>query len=145
MAWSRVCAPKAEGGLGIRSLAAMNQAFLFRLARDILTQDSVLFGLLRSRFFNSSAIRRLNYISSSVWVGVRHHIDTLQSDSRWLVGQGTRVSFWWDNWLGTIIADRVGIPSNLRYLFSQQVSDYYYDGAWHFSADFVIQCLFRTL
>lgn len=32
MAWSRVCAPKAEGGLGIRSLAAMNQAFLFRLA-----------------------------------------------------------------------------------------------------------------
>lgn len=32
VAWSRVCAPKAEGGLGIRSLAAMNQAFLFRLA-----------------------------------------------------------------------------------------------------------------
>lgn len=31
LAWSRVCAPYSEGGLGVSSIRATNEAFLFKL------------------------------------------------------------------------------------------------------------------
>ena len=35
ISWKRCCAPKSEGGLGLRSMRAANQSFLSRLTWDI--------------------------------------------------------------------------------------------------------------
>lgn len=36
MAWSWVCAPYEEGGMGVRSIRAVNESHLFKLAWNIL-------------------------------------------------------------------------------------------------------------
>lgn len=61
-------------------------------------------------------------------------------ESRWLVGSSSNVLFWWDSWLGTPIADLLHIPTRFCEHFSQKISYYYFNGIWHFTPDFLINC-----
>lgn len=40
LSWTRCCAPRDEGGLGIRSLVTANKAFLMRLAWDLMRNSA---------------------------------------------------------------------------------------------------------
>jgi hypothetical protein len=61
VSWSKVCSPIAEGGLGIRSLSAINKASNLKLFWELLNSDNQWANLLRSR-----VVRRNGYI--------KHHI-----------------------------------------------------------------------
>ncbi|KAL8509008.1 hypothetical protein ACS0TY_016265 [Phlomoides rotata] len=59
--WAKVCAPKEEGGLGIRSIKTANEAFLQRLSWNILNNKEPSMSFIRARFFKG------HYKKNSFW------------------------------------------------------------------------------
>lgn len=141
VAWSRCCAPKSKGGLGMKSLVTMKKAYLLRFTWDFLTKDSEFFSFIRGRYLENFLLPRVRYISSSIWGGLKEHISALTADSKWLIGDRSSVRFWLDNWLGFLIADKLDIPVEVRKFDTQPENHYYINGVWNFSPDFIIKCL----
>jgi hypothetical protein len=59
VAWSTVCSPLDEGGLGIRSLSILNQASNLKLFGDLMNSDNHWAVFLRSRVVRESGF--INY------------------------------------------------------------------------------------
>ncbi|XP_057790907.1 uncharacterized protein LOC131008020 [Salvia miltiorrhiza] len=137
VSWERVCAIKEEGGLGIRSFKMMNESFLMKLAWKVIVGSSFGFDSMKRRYLNDVDRPRSEFLTSSIWVGVRRLIPDLLEDSYCLIGTGSSVFFWHDDWLGYNIADRINLPPFMRNRLNQTVANYFYDGIWHFSQDFI--------
>ncbi|XP_057791433.1 uncharacterized protein LOC131008538 [Salvia miltiorrhiza] len=135
--WSRCCTIKEEGGLGIRSFTLMNKSYLMKLAWNMIKGNSFAHKVLRSRYLTPHGYAKANVANSSVWIGVKHEINDLVDNSYAVVGNGMFTLFWLDDWLGYKISDKLGIPSFLWGFMQQSISDYFFDGCWHFSANFV--------
>ncbi|XP_057811785.1 uncharacterized protein LOC131026023 [Salvia miltiorrhiza] len=135
--WSRCCAIKEEGGLGIRSFTLMNKSYLMKLAWNMIKGNSFAHKVLRSRYLKPHGYDKDNVANSSVWIGVKHEINDLVDDSYAVVGNGMLTLFWLDDWLRYKICDKLGIPTFLWGFLQHSISDYFFDGCWHFSANFV--------
>ncbi|XP_057790752.1 uncharacterized protein LOC131007855 [Salvia miltiorrhiza] len=137
VSWSRVCALKEEGGLGVRSFSLMNKCFLMKMAWKVICGKSFGFQMLKDRYLNLYGSVRGNSVSSSVWLGLREEVSELIDNSYCYVGDGTTTNFWCDDWLGYKIKDKCRIPHFVTEILGQSVADYFYDGIWHFTQDFV--------
>ncbi|XP_057789601.1 uncharacterized protein LOC131006461 [Salvia miltiorrhiza] len=135
--WDRVCGIKEEGGLGIRSFDMMNDPFLMKLAWRIISGRQFGFDIMKSRYLDNFGRPRTTTLASSVWGGVRQLIPELIEESYCLLGNGSSVYFWNDDWLGYSIADKLNIMGFVRTRLKQTVADYLYDGVWHFAQDFI--------
>ncbi|XP_057791195.1 uncharacterized protein LOC131008328 [Salvia miltiorrhiza] len=65
----------------------------------------------------------------------------IQKFSRWKglhLSMAGRICLCYD-WLGYKLVDKLGIPDYMHMYLNQAVDDYYYDGIWHFTEDFVIR------
>lgn len=101
VAWSNVCLPKSEGGLGIRKLRESNTAAMLKHIWLLFTDKESLW----CRWIHSVFLKNVNFwlaskptVCSWSW----KKIFDLRGDFRrsfcWRVGDGTLVSFWFDNW-----------------------------------------------
>lgn len=135
VSWKRCCAPKGEGGLGLRSMVAANNSFLSRFTWDVLNQKAPYMSILLDRFFSHGQLR--SYVRSSIWFGFKDSYPALINGSRWLVGSNSQIRFWLDNWLGYCIADRIEIPTHLRHHFDFAISDYVTNDSWDLIPEFV--------
>src|SRR5690349_4839214 len=69
VSWSKCCAPKAEGGLGIRSLMVMNEALGCKLAWDVLNiTDAPLLMICHLYFLPDCRLQGFSRFSS-IWTG----------------------------------------------------------------------------
>ncbi|XP_057786555.1 uncharacterized protein LOC131004001 [Salvia miltiorrhiza] len=137
VSWRRVCAPKEEGGLGIRSFTLMNKSFLMKLAWKMIKGDDWAHRIMRSRYLTTFSYAKQNIANSTVWLGVKQEINPLVVDSYSCINNGANTYFWKDDWLGYILVDKLKIPHYMHDYLHFSVQDYYYDGLWHFSASFV--------
>ncbi|XP_057774769.1 uncharacterized protein LOC130993749 [Salvia miltiorrhiza] len=137
VSWDRACAIKEEGGLGIRSFETMNDSFLMKLAWKVIGRRQFGFDMMRCRYLNEASRPRSALLTSSIWIGIRKLIPDLLEDSYCLLGKGASVYFWHDDWLGYSIADKINLPNFMRSRLNQTVSNYFYDGVWHFSQEFI--------
>ena len=113
VSWKIMCRPWAAGGLDIKPTRLINESLLLHLAWNFSSGDSQWAGLLRKRFLkNGTPIH--HYFQSSVWGGIKEHMDIVSSNSIWIVGTGTNVKLWTDNWLGNSLVDLLHIPSFLH-------------------------------
>lgn len=64
VAWHKICCPKADGGLGIRSMVTLNRATMIKLAFEFISCQEQWAQLLRARVFRHGKVR--TYISSSI-------------------------------------------------------------------------------
>ncbi|KAL8546919.1 hypothetical protein ACS0TY_006582 [Phlomoides rotata] len=138
VSWARVCAPLEEGGLGVRSIRHANDSFICKLAWDILCNKNSDISMLHTRYISGKSRPRHYGNHSSIWPGVRRHLDRLEDGSRWTVGQHSGISFWNDNWLGYIISDKIGIPQFFASGLKSKIGDFFFDGHWHFDQDFFL-------
>ncbi|KAH6778304.1 hypothetical protein C2S51_009616 [Perilla frutescens var. frutescens] len=74
---------------------------------------------------------------SSIWPGIRNHVQSLVRESFCIIGCGSKVDFWHDNWLGYVLADRLNIPVDVHAKFSDTVGDFLEHGVWRFTVSFV--------
>jgi len=71
--------------------------------------------LLKQQYFCKGNIRH-HYIKSSVWHGIKVHMDTVIDNSIWVIGNGGKINLWLDNWLGAYLVSIMNIaPSNFSY------------------------------
>ncbi|KAL8463009.1 hypothetical protein ACS0TY_033861 [Phlomoides rotata] len=139
VSWSRCCAPIDEGGLGIRSLRLANDSFVYKLAWDILCNESAAFNLIHTRYLTHRGRPKPYIRVSSIWPSICRHLDRLIDGSRWVVGDTSNIRFWNDNWLGYVISDKLGIPSEFADGLVSTIGDFFYDDHWHFDYEFFMK------
>jgi hypothetical protein len=99
-AWKDICAPKNEGGLGIRNLQAMNQALILMAAWRIADHpNDFLHAILKSKYFPDSSIWRPipNTPKSAFWSSVIKVLPILKAHSFYQISQGN-ISIWSTPW-----------------------------------------------
>ena len=65
--WKKVCRPCVDGGLGLHDLRLQNEAFLKKLAWNVLTEESQVFLFLRAWFLKDHYVPKLYKFSSLIW------------------------------------------------------------------------------
>ena len=100
-AWKDICAPKNEGGLGIRNLQAMNQGLLLTTAWRIANNKyDYLYAVLRSKYFADSSIWRpnTNVPKSAFWASILKVLPILNQHSFYQISSG-QISIWSSPWV----------------------------------------------
>ena len=98
--WDKICKPKAKGGLGLRKLEAVNEAFQCKLEWRILTNEPSLWvrAMQDKRLCKTSL---LDYTSkgaeSIVWRNVLRCKQLLRQGIWWKLGKGDKILFWLEN------------------------------------------------
>lgn len=103
--WKKVCRPKYDGGLGIRSATEMNKALLAKLGWRLLQDHESLWARV---FRNKYRVKELHDVSwlvkkshwSSTWRNMAMELrEVVVSGAGWVVGDGKSTRFWSDKWL----------------------------------------------
>lgn len=100
VAWDRVCLPKEDGGLGIRSAKPMNQALLGKVGwRLIHDRDSLWARVLRKKYkvgdIQDSSWMKTKSTGSSTWRSVQLGLqEGVLPRLTWILGDGREVRFW---------------------------------------------------
>jgi len=106
--WKHLCLPWKAAGLDLKPSRFVNEALILQLIWKLLSEDSQWACLLLSQF-SSHGRPITHYFKSSVWSGMKPMVDTVQDNSAWIVGNGERINFWTDNWLGVPLVDTLQI------------------------------------
>ena len=117
-----------EGGLGLKQLVLLNRSFLLKKAWEVFSSNSVSCCFLRNRFFRNSKLRR-SYATSSIWAGIKRFWPQVIETGHWIIGSGSQVSFWRDNFLGKPLSDFFGIHGNTEDHLSGTVADFINNGS----------------
>ena len=105
IAWEKVCKPKREGGVGIRSAKEMNIALLGKLGLRLLNAHDALWVTILRKKFRVGELCDTSWTTvqgswSPTWrslmLGIR---EVVVPGTCWILGDGRRVRFWRDNWL----------------------------------------------
>jgi ribonuclease HI len=130
VSWKKMCRPMAQGGLNIRSLIHLNEASNLKLCWSLINSSSTWAVLLRDRVIrNGKAIRY--HIFSSIWSGIKNEFAVINDNCVWLLGDGSHINFWVDNWCGDSLVEQLGIPAHLHHLLTSSVSDFIVNGRWN--------------
>uniref|UniRef100_A0A2N9HCX4 Reverse transcriptase domain-containing protein n=1 Tax=Fagus sylvatica TaxID=28930 RepID=A0A2N9HCX4_FAGSY len=105
--WDKVCTPKEVGGLGVRSLILTNKALLGKwLWRFGMEGDHLWRRVLMAKFGSDMGGWRTKPIRGphgcGLWKGIMSGWEDYFQHVEFVVGQGTRVSFWKDKWLDVV-------------------------------------------
>jgi hypothetical protein len=116
--WKFVCRPLASGGLGIRSVASINESLILKLGWSFMASSDQWARLCRCRFLrNNSPVSY--HIKSSVWASIKRYMATFSENSVWTIGDGTHIFYWTDNWLGIPLLealDHLPLATQVSYL-----------------------------
>ena len=101
VAWDAVCRPKAEGGLGIKSLKDQNRCLLVKLLHRLHAGDESpwarwVWQMVGDRPLSGLTSRRL---PGAHWGSLCVLVPLYRSVSQVCVGNGERCAFWLDPWL----------------------------------------------
>ncbi|KAK2432358.1 hypothetical protein QL285_017757 [Trifolium repens] len=94
----RDCRSYEEGGLNIRSLRQVNDSLMLQRCWQFYSSNEHWAIMCRARFLKWGQPMN-TFLKSSFWHGIKHHIPTMKANTRWIIGSGTEISFWLDNWL----------------------------------------------
>ena len=133
VSWKVLCRPWSSRGLDVKPSRLINESLMLKLARKLVSSNSQWAILCRRRFLCNGK-PSLSYIKSSVWAGVKIHVDIVLSNSKWVVGLGNVLNVWTDNWLGEPLVDLFQIDLVLHDNFNAKVEDIIVDGGWNIPA-----------
>ncbi|KAF7843157.1 ribonuclease H [Senna tora] len=105
VSWPKVCLPRKIGGLGIRSLEAMNKAFHHKLLWQLLCNNNLWVTVVSHKYKASHEPHfSPNYKDSDsrLWKNLCKLWPSFYSNVRWDLGNGNRVLFWKDHWIPEI-------------------------------------------
>ncbi|KAJ4817271.1 RNA-directed DNA polymerase (reverse transcriptase)-related family protein [Rhynchospora pubera] len=104
LSWDKVCLPRSAGGLGLSNLHIHNLAFLLRWIWRLYDTPESLWGsvasILYSPLHGIASPVTWNSAGSFFWNDLRSLRFYFQISVISHVGNGTDISFWYDNWGG---------------------------------------------
>ncbi|GKV48452.1 hypothetical protein SLEP1_g55265 [Rubroshorea leprosula] len=113
--WERVCRSKENGGLGVKDLRKFNMALLGKWWGRLAKGEDGLWSKVISSKYEENGGHWLDWVrdrsgGGSIWwrdiqnlnAGDGGNAGWLTEGFRIKVGEGKRVSFWWDEWCGEI-------------------------------------------
>jgi hypothetical protein len=103
LARTKVCSPIFEGGLGIRNLRAFNRTLLGKWLWHFGSQRDAWWRVVVDAKYGSlwGGWCSLELVSASgvgVWKNIRKGWDSFSRFTRFVVGDGSKISFWRDLW-----------------------------------------------
>ncbi|XP_042499769.1 trimethyltridecatetraene synthase-like [Macadamia integrifolia] len=109
--------------------------------------NSLMSVFFRARFLKIDGSLKTTYLSSSIWPGLKKVWWWVQSHEQWTVGNGQRINFWKDSWLGKkSIEEMYGLQLDIFDSMQAKVSDFICQEEWNFpqfvSIDLILQELF---
>lgn len=129
------------GGLDFKPTRIINSSLLLHLSWKLINDDTQC-ALMFRKCFLAYGRPILHHFKSSVWLGVREHISTVNANSLWLIGDGAHINFWMDNSLGTPLATIFNILHS-RHLTST-LSDFIIDGKLQLPGCFLMNPLLEA-
>ncbi|KAG7543595.1 Reverse transcriptase zinc-binding domain [Arabidopsis thaliana x Arabidopsis arenosa] len=102
VAWSDVCSPKSEGGLGLRSIEEANKICVLKLIWRILTRKNSLWVNWVKRYLVRKdsfwAVKEKTTSGSWIWRKLLKYRELAQRFYKVEVKNGKSTSFWYDDW-----------------------------------------------
>ncbi|KAE8719436.1 protein ETHYLENE INSENSITIVE 3-like isoform 1 [Hibiscus syriacus] len=100
--WETCCQPNENGGLGLWSLRAQNEAFLIKLCYNFLIRpNSMREKIIRAKY----KVKEMMPLSinsrngSFVWKSLSKVWNHIRENVCWSIGDGQKTSFWHDVWI----------------------------------------------
>jgi hypothetical protein len=103
VSWEKICRPKEEGGLGFKNLRMLNQAYIHKLAWQMVAEPNKLWvQVMRAKYkcgslSTPSIVVRSN--SSNIWRSISKSWQQVKSHIRWVINDGHGTRFWRDPWI----------------------------------------------
>ncbi|EOY25454.1 Uncharacterized protein TCM_026877 [Theobroma cacao] len=126
--WAKISLPVKEGGLDIRSLAEVFEAFSMKLWWRFRTTDSLWTRFMRMKYCRGQLPMHTQpkLHDSQTWKRMVASSAITEQNMRWRVGQGN-LFFWHDCWMG----ETPLISSNHEFSLSMvQVCDFFMNNSW---------------
>ncbi|GKV30136.1 hypothetical protein SLEP1_g38991 [Rubroshorea leprosula] len=104
VSWNDLCLPHRQGGLGLRPALEHNRVLIAKLGWQLLTgQNKPWCQALSQKYLHRETFIDCQVNSSSfiTWRSILKCRDVLQLGSRWWVGSGSCINFWYDIWIGS--------------------------------------------
>ncbi|CAL1413056.1 unnamed protein product [Linum trigynum] len=111
ISWDKVCKPKNQGGLGLRSARNMNLAYMVKLAWNLFNNEEDLWvKVLQGKYFHHKdgrihKMKKSNH--SSLWKGIVKAMPFMKQATLWSPRDGETTGFWTQPWVanGLILQD----------------------------------------
>lgn len=90
VSWCKVCSPIQEGGLGLRSIKAINNAAMLKISWEVLGSNDSWASFMRARYLKLN--KPIHYhLRSSIWPGIKNYMNTIISNSACVLGEGGKI------------------------------------------------------
>lgn len=103
LSWDKLCKPKKDGGLGIRSTRIANSAFLMKVLRSFCTKlESLWCSVIKSKYrcgWRDFPIVDQRRKSSNFWNGLAKSWEEFRANLSWQIRDGESIRLWSDNWI----------------------------------------------
>jgi hypothetical protein len=103
LSWSNICKPKSLGGLGIRSMEAMNNSLLARLGWKMASNQPHLWvDSLRSKYLKNGVSflnAPYNPLSSWLWKGLQKNRKVVEQGACLSISSGLNIDIWTNPWI----------------------------------------------
>ncbi|XP_024190514.1 uncharacterized protein LOC112194518 [Rosa chinensis] len=136
VAWSTICTPKSQGGLGLKNLFALNRSLLLKRCWEVASKASTSARFLHDRFLQVGLHPYPSYKKSAIWLGLKKLWPMLLVRVKWLLGDGSTIRFWKDNWLGEAVIHSTDYEEEVRKLLNDKVGDFIWNGQWNLPPSF---------
>lgn len=83
------------------------------------------------------------HIKSSIWTSIKEYDNLVLDNSKWLIGNGSRINFWLDTWLDEPLVDKFKIPASFHKSINVMVKAWLVDKAWCIPTN--VQAVFPNL
>ncbi|KAK6791450.1 hypothetical protein RDI58_010531 [Solanum bulbocastanum] len=128
--WKNLSFPCEEGGIGVKLMKDVCQAFQFKQWWVFRTKQT-----LWGEFLKAKYCQRSNPISkkwdtgdSQAWRLMMRNKQTVEKHILWTIRSGSSL-FWWDNWLG--VGPLAQFSNNSNRFNNDKVSDFIEGGQWN--------------
>ncbi|GKU89943.1 hypothetical protein SLEP1_g4011 [Rubroshorea leprosula] len=123
--WRTVCRPRHLGGLGLRSAKENNQVLISKLGWQLISnQNKPWCRALSTKYLKGESLIRcpISSTASATWKSILKCRNILQLGLRWRIGDGQRIKFWQDIWVGDKPLYEVALSPVLPALMDTPVS-----------------------